>query len=307
MIELAREFTIIIVTHNMQQAARVVGPHGVLHRAGRRDHRQPHRSAGRVRQDREDLLQPARQAHRGLHLGPLRLSAASVGTSDGGGSSPATSSLRRGSRSDVADPKCPPRAPDNPGGRPRGRCKTPRGWPRRTATAGQGGARPGHRSAAGRASTSGCARAGAILPGRLDAVALLEVLCEQEPLLPVIVGIGAADGPLAARIAPLEPAAVVQHPYRPSSCCGSCSPSLRPAVISPSPRCRSISADCGFYASAPSIELDGVRIMLPRREYLLLRFLAERVGRWSPARKSGRRSGGQPTTERPAPSPSPTS
>ena len=34
--ELKREFTIVIVTHNMQQAARVVRPHRVLHRRGRR-------------------------------------------------------------------------------------------------------------------------------------------------------------------------------------------------------------------------------------------------------------------------------
>ena len=48
-------------------------PDRVLHRAARRDHRQPHRPAGRVRPDPQHLRQPARQAHRGLHLRSLRL------------------------------------------------------------------------------------------------------------------------------------------------------------------------------------------------------------------------------------------
>ena len=74
MLELRNEYTIIVVTHNMQQAARVSDRTGVLHRPPRRDDRQPHRPARGVRPHLDDLLQPQRQAHRGLHLRPLRLS-----------------------------------------------------------------------------------------------------------------------------------------------------------------------------------------------------------------------------------------
>ena len=73
MAELKRDYTIVIVTHNMQQAARVVGPHRVPHRRGR-DDGQPHRRAGRVRHDREDLHQPVGSTHRGLHHRSVRLS-----------------------------------------------------------------------------------------------------------------------------------------------------------------------------------------------------------------------------------------
>ena len=70
--ELKEEFTIVIVTHNMQQAARVVRPHRVLHRRGRR--RGPsRRSARRVRRHREAVHRARRSPHRGLHHGTLRL------------------------------------------------------------------------------------------------------------------------------------------------------------------------------------------------------------------------------------------
>ena len=50
-----------------------LGPYGVLHRPPRRDDRQPHRPAGGVQPHQQDLHQPQRPAHRGLHLRPLRL------------------------------------------------------------------------------------------------------------------------------------------------------------------------------------------------------------------------------------------
>ena len=67
--ELKREYTIVIVTHNMQQAARVSDHTGVLQH---RRHRQA-RPADRDGPDREDLQQPHREGHRGLHHRPLRL------------------------------------------------------------------------------------------------------------------------------------------------------------------------------------------------------------------------------------------
>jgi phosphate transport system ATP-binding protein len=61
--ELKNDYTVVIVTHNMQQAARVSRLHG-LHVPGR---------PGRVRRDRADLLQAQAQGDRGLHHRPLRL------------------------------------------------------------------------------------------------------------------------------------------------------------------------------------------------------------------------------------------
>ena len=68
--ELKSEYTIVIVTHNMQQAARVSDETGVLQPQGRRQARPP----DRVQPDQEDLHQPRRRVDRGLHLRPLRLS-----------------------------------------------------------------------------------------------------------------------------------------------------------------------------------------------------------------------------------------
>ena len=73
MSEIKTQFSIVIVTHNMQQAARVSRPVRLLHHRGQRDQRHPHRSARRVRQDRADLLQPQRRADRELRDGAVRL------------------------------------------------------------------------------------------------------------------------------------------------------------------------------------------------------------------------------------------
>ena len=56
--ELRESYTIVIVTHNMQQAARVVGAHRVLQHRRRRQARQ----AGGDGRHGDDLLQPQRQA-----------------------------------------------------------------------------------------------------------------------------------------------------------------------------------------------------------------------------------------------------
>ena len=77
MAELKREYTIVIVTHNMQQAARVSDMTAFL-TAEVDDERPPHRPAGRVRRDREDLHEPVGSAYRGLHHRPVRLSHATV-------------------------------------------------------------------------------------------------------------------------------------------------------------------------------------------------------------------------------------
>ena len=66
---LKEKYTIVIVTHNMQQAARVSERTAFFNLAAIG---QPG-PAGRDGRHGEDLLQPDRQAHRGLHLRPLRL------------------------------------------------------------------------------------------------------------------------------------------------------------------------------------------------------------------------------------------
>ena len=62
-LELKKDYTIVIVTHNMQQAARVVGFHRVL-LSGR---------TGRVRPDDENFHQPGAKTHGRLCDRPVRL------------------------------------------------------------------------------------------------------------------------------------------------------------------------------------------------------------------------------------------
>ena len=68
--DLKERFTIVIVTHNMQQAARVSDTTAFFNLAGVG-------KPGQARRDgahRGDVLQPDPAGHRGLHLRPLRLS-----------------------------------------------------------------------------------------------------------------------------------------------------------------------------------------------------------------------------------------
>ncbi len=62
-LELKKDYTIVMVTHNMQQAARISDTDGLLP-VGRSGGIQPHRGA---------LLHAQRQAHRRLHHRPFRL------------------------------------------------------------------------------------------------------------------------------------------------------------------------------------------------------------------------------------------
>ena len=56
--EIKQDYTIMIVTHNMQQAARGERHHRVLHRRRPLRERRPHRHPGGGRHNPEDLLQP---------------------------------------------------------------------------------------------------------------------------------------------------------------------------------------------------------------------------------------------------------
>ncbi len=77
MYELAFDYTIVIVTHNMQQAARV--SHRTAFFTAEVDEQGcPARSAGRVRRDAEDLHQPEREADRGLHHRSVRVGTVGV-------------------------------------------------------------------------------------------------------------------------------------------------------------------------------------------------------------------------------------
>ena len=75
--ELKENYTVVIVTHNMQQAARVSRHDGVLQpvRPGQA------RSVDRDRDDGQDLLQSRRKGHRGLHQRAFRLSLTCLATS----------------------------------------------------------------------------------------------------------------------------------------------------------------------------------------------------------------------------------
>ena len=76
MMELKQEYSIVIVTHNMQQAARV-SDMTAFFTVELDDSRQaPDRPRGRVRRDGQDLHEPAGQADRGLRHGQVRLMAA---------------------------------------------------------------------------------------------------------------------------------------------------------------------------------------------------------------------------------------
>ena len=71
--ELKSSYTIVIVTHNMQQAARVSDRTAFFTAEVDSESDQPHRRARRVRPHREDLLEPVRRADRELRHRPVRL------------------------------------------------------------------------------------------------------------------------------------------------------------------------------------------------------------------------------------------
>lgn len=115
--------------------------------------------------------------------------------------------------------------------------------------------------------------------GRLDVVTLVEALRRNEPGLPVIVGVRPGDGELAAGLAALEPSAVVGYPFQTAY--------LAPLLASLAPQGRMATSgswpiDLGrlqIEGPVPEIVLDGERAVLPLREFLLLKFLAEHAGR----------------------------
>ena len=78
-LELKKEYTIVIVTHNMQQAAPLERHDGVLQHRGNGQAG----PAGRDRHDREDLLQPDAAGDRGLRQRPVRLSPETAGRMPG--------------------------------------------------------------------------------------------------------------------------------------------------------------------------------------------------------------------------------
>ena len=71
--ELKRDYTIIIVTHNMQQAARVADMTAFFSVLVDEDGGGPARHSRRVRLDDEDLHDAVRQAHRGLRHREIRM------------------------------------------------------------------------------------------------------------------------------------------------------------------------------------------------------------------------------------------
>ncbi|TQM09909.1 winged helix-turn-helix transcriptional regulator [Pseudonocardia kunmingensis] len=113
--------------------------------------------------------------------------------------------------------------------------------------------------------------------GRLTAAAFLEAIREVEPELPIVVGVSPDDPALAGHAAVLG-AAVLAHPYRPEQLLrllSSLTANRHPLEIRP------LRLELGrliIDGAAPRMWLDGTETRLPMREYLLLRYLAERVG-----------------------------
>jgi DNA-binding response OmpR family regulator len=113
--------------------------------------------------------------------------------------------------------------------------------------------------------------------GPLDVIGFLEAVHDSEPDLPVIVGIGSDNSALAGQAALLG-AAILAHPYRPDALLRLLTSLVkreRPLDVHPP------SLDLGrlrIDGAAPRMWIDGTEERLPMREYLLLRYLAERAG-----------------------------
>jgi DNA-binding response OmpR family regulator len=111
----------------------------------------------------------------------------------------------------------------------------------------------------------------------LDTRSFLQVVSVHEPELPVIVGVDAKGGDLAGYAAGVG-AAVLAHPYQPDKLMRllhSFAPVQRRIEVRP------LTLDFGrlrIDGASPQIWLDGVPSKIPMREYLLLRYLAERAG-----------------------------
>ena len=75
MMELKENYSIVIVTHNMQQAARVSDMTAFFTVELDDGEQAPHGPRRRVRRDGQDLHEPRRQAHGGLRHGQVRLMA----------------------------------------------------------------------------------------------------------------------------------------------------------------------------------------------------------------------------------------
>lgn len=113
--------------------------------------------------------------------------------------------------------------------------------------------------------------------GRIGPRTFVEVVRASEPELPIIVGVSPEDPDLAGHAAMLG-ATVLAYPFQP----GRTARML--AGIGPADRSidvRPFELDFGrlrIDGSVPQIWLDGTQIKLPLREYLVLRYLAERAG-----------------------------
>lgn len=111
----------------------------------------------------------------------------------------------------------------------------------------------------------------------LDIRSFLEVVFAHEPELPIVVGVGPDEGDLAGHAAGLG-AAVLAHPYQPGKLMRllhSLAPEQRRIEVRP------LTLDFGrlrIDGASPQIWLDGVASKIPMREYMLLRYLAERAG-----------------------------
>lgn len=120
-----------------------------------------------------------------------------------------------------------------------------------------------------------------VLVGPRDGVipvrTFVQILRDCEPDLPLVVGIGRADGELAGEAA-VRGATVTAHPFPPEHLLRLLTTLAPPARLV---EVRPLAIDLGRLrvdGAAPQMWLDGSPQPLPMREYLLLRYFAERVG-----------------------------
>lgn len=114
--------------------------------------------------------------------------------------------------------------------------------------------------------------------GVVDDIAFLSILRRSDPDVPVVVGAGQEESHRAARATSEGATAIVQRPYRPAQLLALLQSlsahqpgiELQPLLIELGP--------LRIDGLIPQIWLHGRHIELPHREFLLLRYLAERAG-----------------------------